>query len=226
MSRRKGIKKWVLNREVHLGFIKETFQPGTVLEVDTINQVLCANGREFKDIRDIEILQRLDFLEPYSVAQVKAIIKTAASSDSQRLRDLEKEPRDKQRYMEVVKSDADLMGKEIDIRYTKTPKKEAKVKGGKLPVIRGDETFEERRARLSKLHPIISQMPIVVDDSLGVDDDTFPSRNTGSNKTGKKKKVARRKVARRKVARRKSVVKAKAKAKGKVKRGRKPKIVK
>jgi len=219
MSRRKGVKKLVLNREVHLGFIKETFQPGTVMEVDIVEQMLRVNGREFKDLRDVDILEKLGYTETYSAAKAKAIIRAASQTDSQRLRDKAEEPRDKQRNMDVVKSDADLMGEDIDIGWTKTPKKEAKVKGEKLPVIRGDETFEERRERLSKLSTTIPKMPIVADDSLGMDGDTLPSRNEGQVKTPKKGA----KAVRRKVAKRKPAMKAKVDAKPKAKRGRKPK---
>ena len=183
-------EKFILTvKELHFGFIKETFGVGTVIEHDEANKRLIIDGRKFDDVRDLDILKRQairnpdkPWIIPFSdenLQQVLAMRPVRAEAP--------KKPRPGEN-MKIVKSDSDLT-EPIDIRDTQISKRnnEAKeaarqrVKSDKLEVIRGDESVEERIARLKDKTDINSiaertrlkaaqpaKMPVVQDDSLGV----------------------------------------------------------
>ena len=182
-------EKFILTvKELHFGFIKETFRAGAVIEHDEVNRRLIIDGRKFDDVRDLDILKRqaakypdkpwiLPF-SPENLEKVQASLPVRAEAP--------KKPRPGEN-MQVVKSDADLV-EPIDIKDTQISKrnqevKEAarqKVKSDKMEIVRGDETVEERIARLKDKTDINSmaerarlkasmpaKMPVVKDDSLG-----------------------------------------------------------
>jgi hypothetical protein len=171
---------------LHLGHIKETFGAGAVLEHDEVNKRLVVDGRKFDDTRDLEILKRqaakfpnTPWIVPYSEEMLAEI-----RANKPVVRDNPK-PRPGEN-MQIIKSDSDLT-EPIDISNTQVSKrnneaKEAarkKVKEEGMPIIRGDETIEERLASLKDKSDINSmaervrlkqqsaKMPIVHDDSLG-----------------------------------------------------------
>ena len=50
-------EKYILaEKELHLGYIKETFHAGAVIEV--VNGRIVIDGRKFDDVRDLDILKR------------------------------------------------------------------------------------------------------------------------------------------------------------------------
>ena len=171
---------------LHLGHIKETFGAGAVIEVDEVNKRLIVDGRKFDDTRDIDILKRQavkfpnnPWIVPFSEEMLEEIrgSKPVASPPPK--------PRPGE-HMQIIKSDSDLT-EPIDIKDTQISKrnnevKEAarnKVKTEGMPIIRGDETVEERLAALKdktdinsmaervRLKQQAARMPVVQDDSLG-----------------------------------------------------------
>jgi len=192
-KRVRKVEKWVLNRkELHLGFIKETFRAGAVIEVDEARRCMVVDGRRFPDMRDLEVLRRQaannpedPWILPYSEEAVE-FAKASVPQTAQPRRQLRPDQK-----LQVVKSDEDLMEKDIDISDTQVSRKsrEAKEaaraahkagKGEKLEVIRGDESVEERIASLKGKNDIASmaervrlkasgsaRMPVTKDDSLG-----------------------------------------------------------
>jgi len=173
---------------LHLGHIKETFGAGAVIEHDAVNGRLIIDGRKFDDTRDLDILKRqaLKFpqepwIVPFSEELMTAIRNQRAGKPAPAAK-----PRPGEN-MQVIKSDEDL-NETIDISATQISKrnneaKEAarqKVKTEGMPIIRGDETVQERLASLKDKTDINSmaervrlkresdiKMPIVQDDSLG-----------------------------------------------------------
>lgn len=183
-------EKYVLTRkELHLGYIKETFRAGAVIEHDEQKHCIIIDGRKFQDMRDFEVLKRQadnNPDEPWIIPFSKTAVERAKASVPKTA-----EPKNKLKpgqNMKVVKSDEDLMDREIDIRDTQVSKKtqaakEAyrnRPKSDKLEIIRGDETVEERLASLKGKNDMTSmaervrlkatgsvKMPVVKDDSLG-----------------------------------------------------------
>ena len=183
-------EKWILNRkELHLGYIKETFRAGAVIELDDANHTIIVDGRKFADTRDLDVLKRqaennpdAPWILPYSKEGVLEVRAAFAPAEAPK-----RKPKPGEN-MQIVKSDEDLMDNEIDISDTQVSKKNAaakeaarnKAKTGKLEIIRGDETVEERLASLKGKNDISSmservrlkasgsaKMPVVKDDSLG-----------------------------------------------------------
>jgi hypothetical protein len=181
-------EKYVLVRkELHLGFLKETFRAGAVLEHDAERQLLIVDGRKFNDVRDLELLKRRatnhpedPWIVPWSQEMVDEAKETFAVVPKRKPKPGE--------GMKVVKSDEDEMDTDIDIKSTQVSKNNAavkaaakdRVKTGGMEVIRGDESVEERLASLKGKGDIASmaervrlkgsgatRMAVVKDDSLG-----------------------------------------------------------
>jgi hypothetical protein len=166
-----------MKRSMHLGYIKESVGAGTVIEHDTSKGTLKIEGRVFENTNDLVILKKKDWVVPYSKNAVDQI-KSAGVAPVVKL--TPQELKEKPKHMQVVKSDSDLMDKEIDISHTKIAKKEPHDPKAKMEVIKGDETAAERVARLQSEIP---KMPIVKDDSLGEVVSKGPALNAGLVKT-------------------------------------------
>jgi len=158
-------EKWILTvpREIHLGFIKETFGRGAVIELDEDRGLLIVDGRKFDDTRDLELLQRqaiknpnTPWVMPFSeelLAEIKGITPPVEDEPVHRSR-----PGD---GMPIVEDDS-TDHPPIDIRHTQVSKthqaeKEAQRAGAhrrevdrKMEIVRGDESPEERRDRIEK----------------------------------------------------------------------------
>lgn len=180
--------KWVLTpKEIHLGYCKDTFRSGAIVEYDSETDTLWVDGRKFADSRDFAILmrQRDAFPDnPWLVPYSKDTIQTEGSSNPvERVLPSSIKKHDK---MRIISSDEDL-SEEIDIRHTQVSKTVAsqkedaseKIKRDGLEVIRGDETIEERIAnskgdgaremakRVALKESAPAKMEIVRDDDLG-----------------------------------------------------------
>jgi hypothetical protein len=152
---------YVLNQTMHLGIIKESFGSGTKIEYDPEARVMRIDGRIYEQTRDLDILKSNGWVSEYSDEIVEEVKKT----NKPVLPD-EKPSENKEKYkMKVIQSDEDLMDVDIDISHTKNQPKN-KDKNANLDVIKGDESAEERLERLQSTKP---DMPIVRDDSLGLD---------------------------------------------------------
>ena len=155
-------EKFILTRrELHLGYIKETFGAGAVIEHDKANKRLIVDGRKFDDTRDLDILKRQaenNPEEPWILPYSEETLDAVRNMDTEKVLPESKKDR-KVGDMEIVNSDEDLQ-ESIDIRDTQVSKRnnEAKEeareaaknreKDGKMEVIRGDEDVRERLARL------------------------------------------------------------------------------
>jgi len=175
-------EKWVVNqREMHLGFIKHTVKAGAVIEHDIAEGKLYIDGNMFDNVKDLDILKKQGWVDPFSPQRAQSLAKAAELDAAKREEDIVgKKP--KQKPIPVVKSDVDEHPT-IDISYTKKKKPEPTPKkaGEEMPVIRGDESPEERLARLQEEKRAVP-MPVVQDDSLGMDDGQT-SLNAGTVKT-------------------------------------------
>lgn len=181
-------EKFILTvKSFHLGHIKETFGAGAVIEHDEVNKRLIVDGRKFDDTRDLDILKRQAAKDPDHAWIVPFDEELLAEiRGSKPVAPPPAKPRPGEN-MQIIKSDSDLT-EPIDIRNTQVSKinnaaKEAarnKVKVEGMPIIRGDETVQERLAALKDKTDINSmaervrlkreggsKMPIVQDDSLG-----------------------------------------------------------
>jgi len=181
-------EKFILNppggRELHLGFIKETFRCGAVIEHDDATGRLIVDGRRFDDTRDLDLLKKHDWVVPYSEENLALVLE-----DQSPMSPAARKPKPGE-GMEIVTSDEDSH-ETIDISHTQVSKANTKAKeesraqakarekDRKMEIIKGDETVEERIARLEGKTDITSvservrlkrqaaDMPIVQDDSLG-----------------------------------------------------------
>ena len=188
--------KWILTvpKEIHLGFIKETFGRGAVIELDTDRGMLIIDGRKFEDTRDLELLQRASIKNP-DRPWVIPYTDEAYQNIIGGFQDMVAEPAPRKSRpgegMEIVQDDTSDHPV-IDIRHTQISKQtEAKKQeartaahnrevDGKMEIIRGDESPEERIASLKGKSDMQSlqervalkrkraKMPIVHDDSLGM----------------------------------------------------------
>ena len=181
-------EKFVLVRkELHLGYVKETFRAGAVLEHDTEKQVLVVDGRKFNDTRDLEVLKRQAENHPDDAWIVPWSEEAVAEAKASLPKPARKKARPGE-AMQVVKSDEDLMDTDIDISDTQISKKTAaakeaarnRPKNSAMEVVRGDESVEDRIASLKGKNDISSvaervrlkatgsaKMAVVKDDSLG-----------------------------------------------------------
>jgi hypothetical protein len=156
-----------------LEFLKETVYRGSVLEVDCEKNSLTIDGRKFTDVRDIDIAKRQAERFPDN-----PLIVPFSPDNLARLRTGVVVPVSKPKpgeNMKIVQSDEDLHDT-IDIADTQVSRKNReakeaerqKAKVEKLPIIKGDESPEERVERLRE-EKRNEKMPIVRDDSLGAE---------------------------------------------------------
>jgi len=145
------VEKMILTQRVHLGFVRETFNCGAVLECDTGNGLLTVDGsKRFTETRDVDILKRANMVIPYSDESL-ALYTGRPVPPFPEQTDPGKKPG---ANMQVVQSDADLT-EEHDISETQVSKRrEEKEKAAKekvardgMPVIQADESIDEVKAR-------------------------------------------------------------------------------
>jgi hypothetical protein len=141
----------VLKQTMHLGHIKESFSAGTVIAYDPVTRSLKIDGKVYENSKDIPILKNHGWVEPY--VDQSTIDEYASQTPPEQDENIEYEPVNFS-GMRVIQSDADLMEEGIDIRYTKAKDlgRERKTKADKdqpLPVIRGDESPEERQTKVA-----------------------------------------------------------------------------
>jgi len=193
----KATEKWVLLKSMHLGFLRDSFPRGCVIEFDPATKTLTMDGRTFENSDKIDTVKDLAILKAHTenhpedpwVAPYTAEAVAAAKSDSVPVQ-RPSPKKEQQQSMQVVQSDEDLMDVDIDISHTQVGKIKAaqreaahqKVEEEGMPIIRGDETPEER---VSRLQSTVPKMKVVQDDSLG--DIVGPSLNQGKTPKGRSK---------------------------------------
>jgi len=185
------LETYILMKGMHLGFTKETFGRGSVLQFNTETRKLLIDGRSYDDYRDIDILKRQAMKKPHDPWIIKyspeALAEVRGEFD-------EPEPVVPRRApnnqgMKVITSDEDDH-ETIDISHTKIAQhnqaakdaRKQQIRDNGMEIIRGDETAEERIAslkaakgtdmaaraeRVKLMGTRSAKMPIVRDDSLG-----------------------------------------------------------
>jgi len=194
-------KKYILAvKNLHLGYIKESFAKGTIIEHDEENNCIIVDGRTFKDTRDLDILKKQskgNKKDPWIVDYSEETLNKISSSNNDTIKPVRKSRISN--HMKVIRSDSDLIDP-VDIKDTQVSKRVAankaaakkKVLEEGMPIINADETADERLAKLKGKNDIKSiaervelkqkkvVMPIVVDDSLGnLADSTATPLNSG-----------------------------------------------
>ena len=159
--------KYVVQKSMHLGNIKTGVRVGTVIIHDEENSKIIIDGKVFDSTKDLEILIRHKWATPIEDAKSLHKAQEARKAEETKTKE-EKENNEvmkKSTELPVIRSDADEM-KDIDISYTVKPKPLPvdKNKNHEMPVVRGDESPEERVARIQKEVPVLE---VVHDDSLG-----------------------------------------------------------
>lgn len=165
----------VATKQWSLGFLKETVYAGNVITVDYDKGQISIDGRVFPDTRDIDIAKRQAERFPNN-----PLIIPFTDEDLRRIKGMKAPvapPKPKPgENMKVIQSDEDLH-ETIDISSTQVSKRKreaeeaakAKVKKNGMPIIKGDESPEERVGRIQAEKLAEGKMPVVRDDSLGVD---------------------------------------------------------
>lgn len=147
--------KYVLDRTMHFGYLKQTFSIGTIFEVDFENKSASSEGVKFDDIRDVEICVRKGWLRPYSESEKEKIDAIAKSINVNVEKAFSKKiPAE----MKVVKSDDDLMEREykIENRFAKKPVDNSKpksldvLKETNTKTIRGIEVITQEDTQLAR----------------------------------------------------------------------------
>ena len=188
--------KWIITvpREIHLGYIKDTFRRGAVIELKPELGILVIDGRKFNETRDLEILRRASLKHPnnpWVIPYTDEAYAQVVGGESIAEDDVAVSVPEPVAGMEIVKDDSDDHPI-IDIRHTQVSKQTEVAKqasrsaahnrevGGKMDVIRGDETAEERLSRLKgkgdaksiservSIKRQRTKMPVIHDDSLGM----------------------------------------------------------
>jgi len=225
-TQQKPVEKFILTvREIHLGFVKETFKAGSVIVHDPNARRLIINGRRFDDTRDLDLLKNQARKHPDNPWVVPYTEETLA-----RIQGVpEPEPalpesiQQRQQKMPVVQSDEDSH-QVIDISHTQVSKRkqeaaerEAAEKAARkagaspMPVVPGHQTVEERIAELSSAKSTDinaaservrlksaapAKMTVVHDDSLGsVGGSAAAALNAGQPVSGKRAEEASESVS-------------------------------
>ena len=191
------VKKYVMTRTMHLGYIKQTLRAGTIIEHDEAKGTLKIEGQTYENTNDLTILKNHDWAEPYSAKKAKEYKEQAVQEEKAKEENIPEEKKEKPKKMSVVNSDIDEHDT-IDISHTKKANRDAakqaeqealkpkEVQG--MEIIKGDETLEERVRRLQTSIP---KMPVVADDSLGEVSGTPLNAGTVQTKTAEEHAAAR-----------------------------------
>lgn len=193
---RKKLEKYILTKKVHLGYIKDTFEKGTVLTVDRKEgTVTTEGGRKFDDVSDIDIGVRQGFLVPFTTEKAKEIVKVAEQEKSAVEQNIASKKKDVPK-MKVVESDEDLMGREIDISWIKN-KKAVNSKRGQSPGvvrtkkgedIRGIEVLREEQPEYKEV-ATIKKPTVTKSKTTTKSSDSAPKKRAAKKTVGKADQV-------------------------------------
>lgn len=155
------MEKWIVKRQVHLGFIKVTVNTGTIIEHNEAANKIVIDGIEYMPAKDLDILKRHGYVEKYS-KDVKEELDKQVIEEEKVEKEKFKKFNEKKTKMKIVNSDADEHPI-IDISHTRK-KPVMKEISNDMEIIKAEETLQERVERKATSIP---KMPIVEDDSLG-----------------------------------------------------------
>ena len=156
-------EKYLLKQTIHLGYLKETFSKGTEFVVNRSKGIVEVDGKVYKDLRDVDICIRNGFFVEASLENKKSLKKTVDVTAPKPLPKEETEPAPK---MKVIRSDADLMEKEIDISYTKKAKEETK-KDNDLTVLHEKEVEDIRGIKVVRKVADVEDYQEIIGDPSG-----------------------------------------------------------
>lgn len=180
------MSKWIMNREMHLGFIRQTLGKGAVIEHDEDKNVLVVDGMTYDVVKDLTILRKHGLVSPYDEAaaeQTKQEANTESEARDARIREHKGQTEQESQKMEVVRDDSDDHPV-IDISHTKKQKSLPREINNEMEIVKGDEDPSERQANADTLKAEQKEekphkMPIVRDDSLGNVVSEAPTLNKG-----------------------------------------------
>ena len=184
MQENTGIKKYVLTRQAHFGYTKQSYMGGTIITVNYDDGSYSANGSVFKDIRDINIAVRAGFLDAFSETKKKNIEKKIKKQKEFHDKIIENK-KEKLPKMEVIKSDQD----EIEPIPIETKKKEEPVNNESMEIIKENSDDTARGMTIVR-----SQPQDVAESSQGTVVATIGDSNVDSSKTAKVSKTAKKKT--------------------------------
>jgi hypothetical protein len=156
-------KKWVVQKSMHLGMIKTGVAVGTIIIHDEEHNKLIIDGKLYEQTKDLEIMIKHKWVTPFEDTKARAAAEKAQVEQAKRIETHEKETKKNSTDMPIVRSDADDIA-DIDISYTKKAPALPREKNADMPVVRGDESPEERVKRMQAEIPVLE---VVRDDSLG-----------------------------------------------------------
>ena len=134
--------KYVFARQAHLGSLKYSFMPGTKFELvkNSNESYVTVDVEKLTNISEFETCIRVGIAVPEdSKVQIKTEVKTLVKPE-------------KQKKMEVTKSDQDQMPEAIDISYTKNDvikaQKDKERQARNMEVIHEENTKESRGLKI------------------------------------------------------------------------------
>ncbi len=198
-------EKWILTRTLHMGFCKETFEKGAILELhenEFGNQFIMIGARRFEKTQDLEILKRqtekypndpwiIDYEENFEDQVEEESPKTICLEEDNSAPIKLRHKADTRKHMKIVQSDVDLMENEIDISHTKNTKIQANKKAKEedlraarqMNVVVGQENISQDLP----IEPRQEMKIVNGDEEFGMAGNAYSSLNAGmvSSKTAK-----------------------------------------
>ena len=186
MQKNKGIKKYVLTRQSHFGYTKQSYMGGTIVTVNFDEGTYTANGATFKDLRDIHIAIRAGFLDAFSESQKKKI-DNQIKQQEERYNKLVESKKEKLPKMEIIKSDEDLI-EPIPIENKKAKENDNKEEN-KMEVIteNSEDTARGMTVVRSQTQELEESSQGTVVAVIGNTSDKVGARTAKTAKTAKKK---------------------------------------
>lgn len=164
-------KQYILNGSVHFGFLKQTFGSGTIFDVDTEVGKFVHAGKEYSDLRDIEIGIRAGFLKELTAKSQEQVKNTNDRQDRAFNKIVGNKVKESNPTLPIVRSEIDERG-EIDIAWTKTKVTSdvEKEKNPDLKVVRSEEENKSLGMSVMRLNdaPVESEEEVIVTGEYGM----------------------------------------------------------
>jgi len=132
------MKKMLLTKTVHFGFVTDTSPAGAVIEIADDNSKFTFRGKDYAEMRDLSIVQNMKLLVPYTDELFAKVKGTVVVQEKKRDMDAEKNSIRKPSQMKVIRSDDEMLDRTIEI--PKAVLKPERVKPAGMPVVRETQT--------------------------------------------------------------------------------------
>ena len=185
MQENTGIKKYVLTRQAHFGYTKQSYVGGTIITVNYDENNYTANGVVFNDLRDVNIAVRAGFLDAFSDSVKEKIDKkiTKQKKIHEKLIEGKKEKLPK---MEVIKSDEDLI-EPIPIKSKEEVKEDNKNQKMEIISENSDDTARGMTVVRSQTNELEESSQGTVVAVIGSESSSVSTSAKSNQKTAKKK---------------------------------------